>query len=234
MVFMSSVKSQSPSHPFEMEAENDRKVRIYVKKIGNARPRLIQISPSIKVSDLRRLVGVAVNLPIDQLKLFLHGVVLHDMKTGSEVHVNLNDGDTVIAVVAPKPPAKHIQNREADDEDDLQFNLPETTAQWKKELLCVLRDKWKVPDIVLMAIFFISLKIWAMIFLWFIMAPIAYRWDLGPLYILTTAFSLIFFNLGQRRQGDVSAYSIFNDGFRELPGTLNADRLDRDIRAGQF
>lgn len=32
----------------------------------------------------------------------------------------------------------------------------------------------------------------------------------------------------------VSAYSIFNEDFRELPGTLNADRLDRDIRAGQF
>lgn len=31
-----------------------------------------------------------------------------------------------------------------------------------------------------------------------------------------------------------SAYSIFNDNFRELPGTLNADRFDRDIRAGQF
>lgn len=31
-----------------------------------------------------------------------------------------------------------------------------------------------------------------------------------------------------------SAYSIFNEDFRELPGTLNADRFDRDIRAGQF
>lgn len=31
-----------------------------------------------------------------------------------------------------------------------------------------------------------------------------------------------------------SAYSIFNEDFRELPGTLNAERLDRDIRAGQF
>lgn len=31
-----------------------------------------------------------------------------------------------------------------------------------------------------------------------------------------------------------SAYSIFNEDFRELPGTFNADRLDRDIRAGQF
>ncbi|KAH9769677.1 ubiquitin-like domain-containing protein [Citrus sinensis] len=52
--------------------------------------------------------------------------------------------------------------------------------------------------------------------------------------ILGTAFSIIFLNLGQRQPGDMSAYSIFNDDFRELPGTLNADRLDRDIRAGQI
>ena len=31
-----------------------------------------------------------------------------------------------------------------------------------------------------------------------------------------------------------SAYSIFNEDFRELPGTFNAERVDRDIRAGQL
>nr|CAB3452935.1 unnamed protein product [Digitaria exilis] len=52
--------------------------------------------------------------------------------------------------------------------------------------------------------------------------------------ILGTGFLIILLNLGRRQQGDVSAYSIFNEDFRELPGTLNADRIDRDIRAGQF
>ncbi|PIN24750.1 hypothetical protein CDL12_02516 [Handroanthus impetiginosus] len=31
-----------------------------------------------------------------------------------------------------------------------------------------------------------------------------------------------------------SAYSIFNEDFRELPGTLNAEHLDRDIRLGRL
>ncbi|KAH7276788.1 hypothetical protein KP509_39G021700 [Ceratopteris richardii] len=66
------------------------------------------------------------------------------------------------------------------------------------------------------------------------LAPLAYKWDIGPLYILATAFAVIFFNLGRRQEGEVSAYSIFNEGFQELPGTLNVERLDRDIRAGQF
>ncbi|KAK8322293.1 hypothetical protein V6Z12_A12G157800 [Gossypium hirsutum] len=48
--------------------------------------------------------------------------------------------------------------------------------------------------------------------------------------ILGTGFCTIFLNLGRRQPGDVSAYSIFNEDFRELPGTLNADAIDRDIR----
>ncbi|WJX34259.1 hypothetical protein P8452_22387 [Trifolium repens] len=62
------------------------------------------------------------------------------------------------------------------------------------------------------------IKAWVLIVMWFILAPVAHRWDLGPLY-LQLAF--------------VSFSSIWED-FRELPGTLNADRFDRDIRAGQF
>ncbi|RZS11960.1 hypothetical protein BHM03_00043338, partial [Ensete ventricosum] len=52
--------------------------------------------------------------------------------------------------------------------------------------------------------------------------------------ILVTGFLIILLNLGKKQHGDLSAYSIFNEDFQELPGTLNADRLDRDIRAGQF
>ncbi|PON57086.1 Ubiquitin domain containing protein [Parasponia andersonii] len=55
-----------------------------------------------------------------------------------------------------------------------------------------------------------------------------------PGKILATGFVIILLNLGKRQPGDVSAYSIFNEDFRELPGTLNADRLDRDVRSGQF
>ncbi|KAH9302604.1 hypothetical protein KI387_014187, partial [Taxus chinensis] len=182
--------------------EEEKDITISVKKIGSSPPLQLQVSPKIQVSQLRRLVGVEVNLPIERLKLFLHGAVLHDTKSGHEVHANLKEGDMLLAVVAPKPPAKHIQGAEEDDEDDLHFNLPETAAQWKKNLLFVLRDKLRVPDILLVTFFSISLKTWGMIFLWFVMSPIAYRWDLGPLYILSTAFSLMFFNLGQRQQGD--------------------------------
>jgi len=92
----------------------------------------------------------------------------------------------------------------------------------------------RLPDIILMVLFSLSMKAWIIIAMWFLFAPIAQKYGLGPLYILGTGFLIILLNLGRRQQGDVSAYSIFNEDFRELPGTLNADRIDRDIRAGQF
>ncbi|TYG90393.1 hypothetical protein ES288_A12G178200v1 [Gossypium darwinii] len=95
-----------------------------------------------------------------------------------------------------------------------------------------------------MAIFSLSLKAWILVILWFILAHVAHKWDLGPIYILGTGFCTIFLNLGRQQPDDVkyplasklqflSAYSIFNEDFRELPGTLNADAIDRDIRTGK-
>ncbi|KAL5187625.1 hypothetical protein HKD37_05G013269 [Glycine soja] len=120
------------------------------------------------------------------------------------------------------PPVKDGYDND-DEDEDLKFRLPHSSSWWKKRLYSFLHDNLKLPDILLMVIFTLSLKAWLLIILWFILAP-----------ILATGFCLILFNLGKRQAGDISAYSIFNEDFRELPGTLNADRLDRDIRAGQF
>lgn len=57
--------------------------------------------------------------------------------------------------------------------------------------------------------------------------------QVGPLYVLVSIVAVIFFNLGKRGEGEASAYSIFN-GFRELPGQLNAGVLDDQIRRGQM
>nr|KYP55270.1 hypothetical protein KK1_001477 [Cajanus cajan] len=216
-----------------MEEDDSHKVEILLKTIGPARPSRLLVPSSIKVRDLRRLIAGNDNLQIDNLSLVLRGSALCDMKNGDDVYVQLNDGDSVIVAVKPKPPVKDGYENDEDDED-LKFRLPQSSSRWKKRLYSFLHDSLKLPDILLMVIFTLSLKAWVLIILWFILAPVAHRWELGPLYILVTGFCLILFNLGKRQAGDISAYSIFNEDFRELPGTLNADRLDRDIRAGQF
>ncbi|XP_031288007.1 uncharacterized protein LOC116146725 [Pistacia vera] len=227
---------EETNHDSNKRRDDDNNVEITIKTVGPARPSRLLVASSIKVCDLRTVVARSKHLPIENLRLILRGNVLVDKEDEDEVYLKLSNGDCVIAAVKPKAPAKHLHDDTYIDDDDLdmKFQLPQSTSQWKRRLYFFLHNKLKLPDMLLMAIFSLSLKVWAIIILWFIFAPIAHRWDLGPLYILGTAFAIIFLNLGQRRPGDLSAYSIFNDDFRELPGTHNADQLDRDIRAGQF
>ncbi|XP_011028217.1 PREDICTED: uncharacterized protein LOC105128309 isoform X2 [Populus euphratica] len=195
--------------------------------------RAVTATSTIMVCDLRKLVAENRHLPIENLRLILRGNVLHDSRDEDDIW--LNNGDSLIVAVKPKPPAKHLRDGfDDDDDDDLKFQLPQSASRWKRRLYFFLHDKLKLPDILLMGLFSLSLKAWAVFILWFILAPVAHRWDLGPIYIIGTGFVIILLNLGRRQAGDLSAYSIFNEDFRELPGTLNADRLDRDIRAGQF
>lgn len=75
--------------------------------------------------------------------------------------------------------------------------------------------------------------VWTGFLLWMLGAPLAARFGVGELYVLGTIAALVFFNLGIRKEGEASAYSIFND-FRRLPGQLTADEVDRQVRAGQI
>lgn len=211
-------------------------VQILLKTIGPARPSSLTLPSRIKVRDLRKLVADNKQLPIGSLRLISRGSALHDSKNGEDFYINLADGDSLIVAIRPKAPPKHVQvgYDEDEDEDDLKFQPPETTSGWKWRLFSFLHDKLKLPDIILIAIFSLSLKAWAFVILWFILAPVAHKWDLGPLYIIGTGFAIIFLNLGHRQAGELSAYSIFNEDFRELPGTFNAERLDRDLRTGQI
>eukprot|EP00955_Chlamydomonas_euryale_P115369 366344-Chlamydomonas_euryale.AAC.12 len=60
------------------------------------------------------------------------------------------------------------------------------------------------------------------------------RAGVGPIFVLAAIAATIFSNLGRRRDGEQSAYSIFNTGMRRLPGQLDADQIDEQMRRGQF
>ncbi|CAI5516298.1 unnamed protein product [Closterium sp. Naga37s-1] len=115
------------------------------------------------------------------------------------------------------------------------FDIPASASPLQRRIFLFLQDKCKIPGFLLVPFFWLSPHKWLLVILWFITAPLLQIYfELGPLFILGTCFALIFFNLGTRQQGEASAYSIFNEGFQELPGTLNAQHLDEHIRAGQF
>lgn len=65
-------------------------------------------------------------------------------------------------------------------------------------------------------------------------SKVASFYYIGGPYIVMTVLLLMFMNLGKRKEGTLSAYSWFNTAGRRLPGDLNADVLDHQLRRGQM
>ncbi|XP_010516713.1 PREDICTED: uncharacterized protein LOC104792292 isoform X2 [Camelina sativa] len=156
----------------------------------------------LKVGDLRNAIAEKGKFPVENLRMILRGKALQDEEDGDDLYVKLKDKDSLIVAVIPKQPAG-AETFEDDDDDDLKFKLPPSANRWKRKLYYFLRNKLKLPDIILMGLFSLSLKMWVIITLWFILAPIAHRWKLGPIFLLGTGFSIILLNLGKRQPGDV-------------------------------
>lgn len=49
--------------------------------------------------------------------------------------------------------------------------------------------------------------------------------NLHALFVIVTGIVLIFRNLGKRKPGDVSAYSVFNKNFQKPAGSMDADEM---------
>ena len=80
----------------------------------------------------------------------------------------------------------------------------------------------------------LSRRTWILIILWLTAFAVMNYLEFGSLWILLSMFASIFLNLGKRKRGEMSAYSVFNDGFKQLLGTMNAEQLDNEIRHGAF
>ncbi|XP_028087717.1 uncharacterized protein LOC114288414 [Camellia sinensis] len=119
------VAERSSSHNAMVEIEKNHggngedktMVQISLKTIGPS-PSLLNVPSLIKVQDLRRLIAGKAHLPIENLRLILQGNVLHDNKNGLDEFVQLNNEDSLIVAVKPKPPVKHIQDGLDEDDDE--------------------------------------------------------------------------------------------------------------------
>jgi len=76
---------------------------------------------------------------------------------------------------------------------------------------------------------FLSLELSLKLLLWFLLLFIFVRLEFATVYIIISIFVLIFGNLGHRRDGELSAYHVFNENFKELPGTLRLSQLEREM-----
>jgi len=133
----------------------------------------------------------------------------------------------VVALVTVRPRIKGSSDgrdgarEEGNEDDDEDLIVPLRGARANAER--ALRDRLGLPRWLANLLARVPLVRLAS---WFVALRIAHERELGPVFVLATGFALIISNLGRRRAGQASAYSIFNDGFARLPGQLTADDVD--------
>jgi len=74
--------------------------------------------------------------------------------------------------------------------------------------------------------------LWIKLCVWAILWWLTIRIEFGTVFLICSAFYAIFASLGERREGELSAYSVFNKGMVALPGTFSAGEIDRSLRGG--
>ena len=151
--------------------------------------------------------------------------------------------DSILAVVAPRAPPKAVrelaaggggQDDAADDDDPLRLRLPANAPRWQRALAHFLQHRLRLPEALLALLLHVGPRFWLGLVAWVAGARLAAAYEVGPVYVVTTIFLAIFLNLGQRQEGEWSAYSIFNAGTRRLPGQMTAEDLDGQLRRGNL
>jgi len=66
--------------------------------------------------------------------------------------------------------------------------------------------------------------------LWILLYYVFLRLEFGTVYFIFSIFVLMFTNLGKRKKGEMSAYSVFNKNQKALPGSLQASQFEAEIK----
>ena len=70
---------------------------------------------------------------------------------------------------------------------------------------------------------FLSTKNIIIFILWYSLYRLFLKYNFGAVYFMLTIIALIFLNLGQRKPGELSAYSIFNPNHQRILGTMTTN-----------
>ena len=72
----------------------------------------------------------------------------------------------------------------------------------------------------------------AKVVIWLILLYISTFYYLENIFFILSGIYFIFTNLGKRKPGELSAYSVFNKDFKKIAGTMDADEMLMGSRKG--
>ena len=141
--------------------------------------------------------------------------------------------DIISYAVALRAPEEYLRERvdggfEEQEERDLRFDVSALSSSWQRRLAIFLRNRFQLSDTLLSLLFAISPRGYAILLGWFLVGKVFHSYEFGPIYLVSSIIAFILLNLGERREGEASAYSIFNN-FEALPGTLTNEQLERQM-----
>lgn len=199
------------------------------------------------VVQLRSLVAEVAGLSAATTKLVHAGRVLSDQ---DQETCKVSAGATLLALAAP-PAApslrasaaqehrlsdaapvetrarRPVRPRNDDEEDDdaledlrLARVSPALARVGRHMMACGLPEP--------LVVFLLPSRTWAAVAGWCLASRVASRVELGPPFVLCSMIALMLCNLSsrRRREGEWSAYSIFNKGHRAIPGSLDAAQVN--------
>ena len=171
------------------------------------------------------------------------------------------DGAVVLALPAPRLPPERVRRRnvataaggeaaarghngeggggiendsDSDDDQDAPLLYRPPANKLARRLAEGARRRGLLPESVLAVLVRIPRNFWLFLLLWPLGAKVSSLYSLGPLFILLSIVVAIFCNLGERKPGEASAYSVFNEGFRSLLGEFRAEAIDDGLRRGNL
>lgn len=65
---------------------------------------------------------------------------------------------------------------------------------------------------------------------WICLQVVFIKIEFGAVFFLFSCIFLMLSNLGKRKKGEMSAYSVFNPNCESIDGTLTAQQFEREIR----
>ncbi|GFR43021.1 hypothetical protein Agub_g4022 [Astrephomene gubernaculifera] len=176
------------------------------------------------------------------VKVVLRGAALPVDRPSQKV--TLKDGDHLLVAPQRKAPSPELvatvtrgsvgRRHPDEDDDEDRIALPPGTPAWEVAVVELLRTRARCPDWLLEWVVLLRPRRFALLAAFLVGCRLAWALGLGPVFVIACLIASIFGNLGRRRAGEVSAYSIFNRGVQRLPGQLDADEIDRQMRQGQL
>jgi hypothetical protein len=119
------------------------------------------------------------------------------------------------------------------EEEDLPAQLPPSAWYWEKLFVAWLKSRHCPPLLTEWLVLLRPVRL-ITLFIFILGCMVSSRLGLGPVFVLVSIVYVIFSNLGRRGDNEFSAYSIFNAGVQRLPGQLDADQIDQQVRRGQL